>query len=172
MPNRFHKCFKMLNSDKMDAPRPFASAVEVDGVRPTLDSFMKQQEASKLGFQAGIDKILSIITTPNAIGQPVLPEDKGSNVKGKNIPTQQTQQFPTGVQPRHVVTNQGYNWYNHTMHAPQTSQFAVPSNQPDPPNAQNHGQVYYYEENFDPEMDWHQHPWNLGEEDSISSIRR
>lgn len=166
----------MINGDEPEGPSPFASAMEVDGIRRTLDMFMKQQEASNKKFQAGIDQILSFINNP-----PVLPEDKGSNVKGKNIPPSPTPQFTVVPQHKNFAHIHGNHGETSKGPIPQPSTMAMHNTPPDPNMAihyshhqphqpvtedQRFGQVYYYEETFDPELDWQQHPWNMGEEEA------
>lgn len=66
------------------------------------------------------------------------------------------------------------------MYVPQSSTFAMQNTSREPVTishfqknqlhqetveGQVYGQVYYYENNFDPALDWQQHPWNIEEEE-------
>lgn len=72
----------MENGDDLQ----YATADEVDGIRRTLDQFMKTQEENNQKFQAGIDQILYLMSNSVTPSPQKLPEDKGSTFKDKNIP--------------------------------------------------------------------------------------
>lgn len=165
----------MLNGDEHGDPSPFACAVEVDGICLTLDMFMKQQEATNQKLQAGIDKILNALNNP-----PVLPEDKGSNIKGKNIQSPSVHQFHSRVPAKQIATAPGNHWDTNKMFIPQSSTQAMQNTPPEPhtafphnnqyhyndsTNGQHYGKVYYFQEHFDPALDWQQHPWNVEEDE-------
>lgn len=42
----------------------------------------------------------------------------------------------------------------------------------DSTNSQQFGQVYYYENSFDYEREWKQHPWNIREEEDQQSMHQ
>lgn len=171
----------MLNGIEEDGPSPYATAVEVDGIRRTLDQFMTQQETTNQKLQAGIDKILTLIKNPPIQHQPILPEDKGSTIKGKNIPQSASHQFtgtPANNQSPQAYENHGNisNGQNLQLsnHAIQTAPLdpTMMHHYTNPPQyhpyvgGPQYGRVYYYEEQFDPELDWQQHPWNIREEEA------
>ena len=61
----------------------YATADEVDGIRRTLDSFMKTQEQRNLSMENTLDKILGKLDKLSSREGTPIPEDKGSNMKGK-----------------------------------------------------------------------------------------
>lgn len=77
----------MALGDDKEEEIVFAVAVDVDGLRRTLDNFMKQQEESNHNFHAGIEKILSLFGNYFTHPHTLFPKDKGSNVKGKHVPS-------------------------------------------------------------------------------------
>jgi len=72
----------------------YATAVEVNGIRRTLDAFMLKQEERNTSMESTLDKILGKIDKLSTRAGVPFAEDMGSNVKGK--PTAQTD-------PRHSV---------------------------------------------------------------------
>lgn len=75
----------MVRADGSDDIQ-FATADEVDGIRRTLDEFMKTQEAHNQAVQKNFDQLMGYLHKLAA--QPSLPsaEDKGSNFKGNPLP--------------------------------------------------------------------------------------
>lgn len=69
----------MAKVDGIEEEEHYTTSVEVDGIRRTLDSFMKSQEASNEAMKKSLDDVLATLTRLG--GQPV--EDKGSTIKGK-----------------------------------------------------------------------------------------
>ena len=61
----------------------YATAVEVDGIRRTLDLFMKEQKQQNDSITESLDEIRQLLTKPPVS---VFPEDKGSTIKGKGVP--------------------------------------------------------------------------------------
>lgn len=59
--NRFHKKTNMVNLVENGEEAAFSTAVEVTGIRRTLDQFMKTHIASNQNFQAGIEMIVNLI---------------------------------------------------------------------------------------------------------------
>ena len=73
----------MTKINGTEAEDPYATAVEVDGIRRTIDNFMKRQEASNDALKKSLDDVLSSLSKLSI--NPV--EDKGSSFKGKKPPT-------------------------------------------------------------------------------------
>ena len=63
----------------------YATADEVDGIRRTLDSFMKTQEQCNLSMETTLDKILGKLDKLSSREGTPIPEDKGSNMKSKPV---------------------------------------------------------------------------------------
>lgn len=87
----------------------YATAVEVDGIRRTLDSFMKKQDASNDAMKKGLEDVLATITKLG-ISQA---QDKSSSYKGKKPQT--TRHF---YSPPHSTQVQFHlpeeiNWNDH-----------------------------------------------------------
>lgn len=170
----------MVNNDEPEVPSQFASAAEVDGIRRTLDVFMKQQEATNQKLHAGFDKIMSMMNNPPVQVSPPLPEDKGSNYRGKNVQTPSVLQHNGPLFSKQLGRDHGAFWDGNRMSMPQSSNFARQNTPPDPvpvvqyqiqqPNfdsteGQAYGQVYYCDGGFDPDLEWQQHPWNIRDEE-------
>jgi hypothetical protein len=60
----------------------YATAEEVDGIRRTLDSFMKKQDEHNDSMESTLERILGCIEKLSRAGIPIA-EDMGSNAKGK-----------------------------------------------------------------------------------------
>jgi hypothetical protein len=70
----------MAKLDAIPEGTEFASALEVNGIRNTLDQFMKKQDLFNDAFQKGLDKILSKLGEDSNL---VHVEDIGSSTKAK-----------------------------------------------------------------------------------------
>lgn len=93
-------------SDKMSAgdekaggDQPFATAVEVDGLRRTLDQFMKKQDQHNTLLAQSIEKLTATVNQLVAERGSLTPEDKGSAVKGNEVHTPDPQFLPKPSQP-------------------------------------------------------------------------
>lgn len=64
----------------------YATATEVDGIRRTLDKFMKKQDERHDALEGTLDKLLLSLNKLTAQTTVPPPEDMGSNTKGKTIP--------------------------------------------------------------------------------------
>lgn len=170
----------MLNGDEAEGSSQFATADEVDGIRRTLDMFMKKQEVTNQKLQTGIGQILALINNPPVQHQTTLPEDKGSTIKGKNIQFHSVQQPLGPVYVKQFAKDPGNQLEANKMFMPQSHTFAKHNTPPEIATmtqfqthqqhqeyneGQAYGKVYYCEGTFDPELDWQQHPWNIGEEE-------
>lgn len=72
-----------MNVDDEETETQYATAVEVYGIRRTLDQFMKRQEENNSMMKAKLDKLL--LHFCNSSLNRETPEGKGSNFKGKRI---------------------------------------------------------------------------------------
>ena len=61
----------------------YATIEEVNGIRRTLDSFMKTQDERSAAMESTLEKILGKIDKLSSREVPPIVEDKGSAVKGK-----------------------------------------------------------------------------------------
>lgn len=162
----------MVNFTEPVDPSQFATATEVDGIRRTLDEFMKTQDQVNQSIKDSLNKILQRFSTTPQSGIP-LPEDKGSSMKGKGQPAQ-----PPPIPFHHA---QSSNWHNHQppahpqfrhanpyLHMPpdEASYYAM-YHHPSQHNWSTQGQYVfgdeYGEEGFDYDQDWQDHPWNIPE---------
>lgn len=82
-PNSLGKMAKIGDERKED--EQYATAVEVDGIRRTLDIFMKQQEVQNEKLSASLDQLMASMSKVAAkVGISSL-EDQASAVKGKKV---------------------------------------------------------------------------------------
>jgi hypothetical protein len=63
----------------------YATTTEDNGIRNTLDEFMKAQEAQNKSINSNLERLLKLVEISGA--KDPFPEDKGSSVKGKTTPT-------------------------------------------------------------------------------------
>jgi hypothetical protein len=68
-------------------PQLYFTTVEVDGIRRTLDKFMKDRETQNNNINISLDKLLRLGELSGAKLQDTIAEDKGSNTKSKNPST-------------------------------------------------------------------------------------
>jgi hypothetical protein len=118
----------------------YATAVEVDGLRRTFDSFMKKQDQHNDTMAVNLDKIMSYMTQVAAkVGVPNM-EDKGSNVKANELSEGFAPQKPP---PRPRVEFQ----LNKSLHIPEGTDNSQHQHYHPPPV-----QVVHY---YDPEeLEW------------------
>jgi flagellar hook-associated protein FlgK len=69
----------MAKIDGTEEEEQYATAVEVDGIRRTLDQFMKRQYASNEAMKKSLDDVLLSLSKLSVSAV----EDKGSSFKGK-----------------------------------------------------------------------------------------
>jgi len=69
----------MAKIDGIEEEEQYATAVEVDGIRRTLDQFMKRQDASNEAMKKSLDDVLLSLSKLSVSAV----EDKGSSFKGK-----------------------------------------------------------------------------------------
>lgn len=152
---------KMVDNSEAYGVQPYAIAVQVDGIRRTLDLLMKQQQERNIKMQTNIDYIVQFLNTTNGKQPTTEHEDKGSNIKGKNLPP--TQHSFHHVQHQHTTTAQKPSYHyedfgREPLHYQSKPHWFT--------------RAYYYEEpfeedQFDGNQDWQQHPWNIQEEEDI-----
>lgn len=155
----------------------YATAVEVDAIRRTVDQLIKKQDQTTVEIQANMDKILQFMQTIQI--QQQLPEDRGSTVKGKEIPPS------TPVAQPHPHTSTPNNPPQFRSAPPIPPKQFLPQPHTEKPNADHYdamrnsrmgyyqqqstpywynqsqygGGDYYDQDTFDPEQDGEQHPW-------------
>jgi hypothetical protein len=151
-----------------DVPQIYATAVEVDGLRRTLDKFMKDQETQNNSINNSLEKLLKLAEISGAKLQDTTPEDKGSNTKGKNtsasyqIPQlrkQDTYRADPYMQKRVNFAASSSNLAQKQFTHQYSSQYQPWSQdaQLDDDQYTEFGEVPYY----DLEQDEDEHPWNL-----------
>ena len=163
----------MVNFTEPVDPSQFATATEVDGLRRTLDEFMKTQDDVNQSIKSSLDKILSQFTINPQMGVPA-PEDKGSNIKGKEQVAPPPQfQFPhphNSNWPRHP---QHQHHYKHPsqfvpIHHDEHSYYGM-HQQPSHVHWSAQGQFVasddYGEEEYEYEQDYQEHPAPFHEQD-------
>ena len=163
----------MVNFTEPVDPSQFATATEVDGLRRTLDEFMKNQDDVNQSIKSSLDKILSQFTINPQMGVPA-PEDKGSNIKGKEQVAPPPQfQFPhphNSNWPRHP---QHQHHYKHPsqfvpIHHDEHSYYGM-HQQPSHVHWSAQGQFVasddYGEEEYEYEQDYQEHPAPFHEQD-------
>jgi len=69
----------MVKMAGVDDEEQYATSVEVDGIRRTLDAFMKKQDANNESMKKSLDDVLNSLSKLTTFSV----EDKGSNFKGK-----------------------------------------------------------------------------------------
>ena len=84
----------------VDDEEQYATAVEVDGIRRTLDAFMKKQDANNESMKKSLDDVLNSLSKLTTFSV----EDKGSNFKGKK-----PQNLRSGY--THPPSNHGQDYY-------------------------------------------------------------
>jgi hypothetical protein len=77
----------------------YATADEVDGIRRTLDKFMKKQDERHDALEGTLDKLL--LSLNKLTGQATIPppEDRGSNVKGKHTAAPHSVKLGSSIPP-------------------------------------------------------------------------
>jgi hypothetical protein len=153
-----------------DNARLYATAVEVDGLR-RLTEFMKDQEAQNKSINSSLEKLLKLAEDSGAKLQDPLPEDKGSNTKGKNanasyqIPRHRRQEYYRGDPSVHKKVNfaPSSSTMTHKPSTPHPSQYQAGSQdgQFEEDEYTEYGETPY----FDLEQDWNEHPWNIHTEE-------
>jgi hypothetical protein len=101
----------------------YATADEVDGIRRTLDKFMKKQDERHDALEGTLDKLL--LSLNKLTGQATIPppEDRGSNVKGKHTAAPQSVKYgdpppgdhrkfyaPPSSTKAHILYSDGPDW--------------------------------------------------------------
>jgi hypothetical protein len=120
------------NDDDNPYDRRYAAAAEVDGLRRTVDSFMKQQEQHNETMALNLDQIMSYMPRIGAQVGVYPREDKGSTVKGNDTLT-------TFAQDQQGLTKESNVHLHNSIHTPMDVTLA---HQPIDPN-QPQGSVYY-----------------------------
>ena len=90
----------MVKMAGVDDEEQYATAVEVDGIRRTLDAFMKKQDANNESMKKSLDDVLNSLSKLTTFSV----EDKGSNFKGKK-----PQNLRSGY--THPPSNHGQDYY-------------------------------------------------------------
>lgn len=70
----------IVTADGSPGEMQFATATEVDGIRPTLDSFMKQQEDQNRQLNSKFDQVMSYLTKMADKSNTVIVEDASSSI--------------------------------------------------------------------------------------------
>jgi len=71
----------MAKGDGVKEEEQYATVVEVDGIRRTLDTFMKRQEASNDAMKRGLDDVLLTLSKLST----TTVEDKAPVLKAQNL---------------------------------------------------------------------------------------
>lgn len=71
-----------MTADGSPGEMQFATATEVDGIRRTLDSFMKKQEDHNRQLNSMFDQVMSYLTKMADKSNTVIVEDASSNING------------------------------------------------------------------------------------------
>lgn len=118
----------MVNLTDPIEPSQYATVTEVDGIRRTLDGFMKSQEETNQTMKGSLEQILLKLSNNTMQGVPI-PEDKGSNFKDKGHYSQpqhfQSQHPHTSTMHRHPI-----NQHSQVMHAKHFQHQAPVRNKP------------------------------------------
>ena len=85
----------MVKMAGVDDEEQYATAVEVDGIRRTLDAFMKKQDASNESMKKSLDDVLNSLSKLTTFTV----EDKGCNFKGKKPQKSKTWFYPPSLDP-------------------------------------------------------------------------
>jgi hypothetical protein len=114
--------------------RRYATATEVDGLRRTVDNFMKNQEQRNETMALNLDQIMSYMSIIGAqVGVQQI-EDKGSNVKGNDT-------FTALSQGQNGFTKESHAHMHQSIYTPKDATLA--NKQEDPQQPQ--GTFYYYD---------------------------
>jgi hypothetical protein len=146
-----------------DVPQQYATAVEVDGIRRTLDKFMKDQETQNSNMNSSLDKLLRLAEISGAKLQDTTAEDKGSNTKGKNTSTSyqvpQLRKPDSYMQKKVNFAATSSNLAQKQLPHQYSSQYQPWSQDGNLDDDQytEFGEVHYY----DLEQDEEEHTWNL-----------
>jgi hypothetical protein len=177
--------YKMAKLDSIPEGTEFAIVVEVNGIRNTLDQFMKKQDLFNDAFQKGLDKILSKLgEDPNLVQV----EDISSSTKAKEIadhhqvnkpqqppdPPKLTDMYKSQRPPTPMATAQP-RYYTpppvlrarmiQQQQADTSTMGVVKGSDPKfwPTNTQLRDMTYEDEE-YEPEEEYHTHPFHSDEE--------
>lgn len=162
----------------------YATAVEVDAIRRTVDQLIKKHDQTTSELQANMDKILLFMQSTQ-IQQQQLPEDKGSTMKGKDQsphtpvvqqhphtsnPHPSLQVRPEAQPPPKQFVGQPYTekpqfLYPDSMRNSRLGYYHQQSNPYWHTQTQYGGVEYYDTETYDPDQEWEQHPWNINDQE-------